>query len=137
MRRWRRRDRVNFRPVSVCVQEDGLQAEFYIRALDQAQKLFEGGKPHPAGVLAGTVLENYLRWLWRRRNIKVGEKGYSLAEINDYLYKFRTYYHPTWIRIQGLIPIVEPCLDPKKKPPSKKEIGAMIADVRKVVGAGL
>jgi hypothetical protein len=125
------------KPVSVGAQEDGLQAEFYIRALDQAQKLFEGGNPHPAAVLAGTVLENYLRWLWRRRNIKVEEKGFSMAEINDFLYKFWAYYHATYIRVQGLIPIAEACLDPRKKTPSKREIGSFITAVKKVVGSAL
>ena len=59
-----------------------------------------------------------------------------MAEINDFLYKFRTYNHTTWIRIQGLIPVADACLDPEKKNPPKKEIGALIAGVRKVLGAG-
>jgi hypothetical protein len=124
------------KPVSVGAQEDGLQAESYNRALDQAQKLFEGGKSHPAGVLAANVLEIYLRWQWRKRNIKVEEKGFSMAEINDFLYKFRAYYHTTYIRVQGLIPIAEACLDPRKKTPSKREIGELISALRKVLGPG-
>ena len=125
------------KPGSVSVPEDGLQAEFYIRALDQARNLFEAGKVAPAGIVAGALLENYLRWLWRRRNIRVNEQQRSLTEINDILFKFRTYNQTIWIRIQGLIPIAEACLDPKKKTPSKKEIGDLISGVRKVLSAGL
>jgi hypothetical protein len=125
------------KPVSASTLEGPLQAEFYNRALDQAQKLFEIGKFTPAGVLAGTVIESYLKWMCRRRNLRVDEKQPSLAEINDFLYKLQTYKHATWIRIQGLIPLADACLDPKKKNPPKKEIGALISGVRKVVGTSL
>ena len=125
------------KPVSVGAQEDGLQAEFYIRALDQAQSLFETGQFVPAGVLAATVLENYLRWQWRKRNIRANEQLRSLTEINDILLKFQTYNQTIWIRIQGLIPIADACLDPRKKTFRKREIGSFIADVKKVVGSAL
>ena len=128
---------IKAKPVSVGAQEDGLQAEFYTRALDQAQSLFETGQFVPAGVLAATVLENYLRWQWRKRNIRVNEQQRSLTEINDILFKFRTYTQTIWIRIQGLIPIAEACLDPKRRNPSKKEIGIMIGDLKKVLSNGL
>jgi hypothetical protein len=125
------------KPVSASTLEGPLQAEFYNRALDQAQKLFGMGQFVPAGVLSGTVLENYLKWMCRRRNIKINEERLSTEEMNDSLYKFQTYKHTTWIRIQGLIPIADACLDPKKKNPPKKEIGALISGVRKVVGTSL
>ena len=125
------------KPVSVGAPEDGLQAEFYTRALDQAQSLFETGQFVPAGVLAATVLENYLRWQWRKRNIRANEQLRSLTEINDILLKFQTYNQTIWIRIQGLIPIADACLDPKKRNPPKKEITALISGVKKVLGPGL
>jgi hypothetical protein len=125
------------KPVSEKTSDNLLQAEFYNRALDQAQKLFEMGQLFPAGVVAGTVLENYLKWMWERRNLRVDEKQLSLAEINDFPYKFQTYKHSTWIRIQGLIPLAEACLDPKKKNPPKQEIGALISGLKKVLGPGL
>ena len=113
-----------------------LQAEFYNRALDQAQNLFGMGQPVPAGVVAGALPENYLKWLCRRRNIRIDEKQHSTKEINDFLYRFRTYKNTTWIRIKGLISLADACLKPKKKIPSKEEIDALISGVRKVVGAG-
>ena len=95
------------------------------------------GKIVAGGVVAGTVLDNYLQWMCARRDLKLSKKQHSLAAMNDILYRFRGYPHTTWIRIQGLIPVTVACLDPQKKPPSKKEIGIMIADVRKVVGSAL
>jgi hypothetical protein len=114
-----------------------LMAEFYNRALDQAQELFGTGEYAPAGVVAGALLENYLKWLWRRRNVRVDEKQVSLAEMNDFLYKFQTYKHTTMIRIQGLIPLAESCLDLQKKNPSKEDIEELIGGLRKVLGIAL
>ena len=125
------------RPLSEETSEEFLQTEFYKQALDQAQKLFEMGKIVAGGVVVGTVLDNYLQWMCARRDLKLSKKQRSLAEMNNLLYKFRAYPHTTWIRIQSLIPVAEACLNPKKKTPPKKEIVTMIADVRKVVGAGL
>ena len=125
------------KPVSVNTSENPFQEEFYERALDKAQKLFGMGQLVPAGVLAGTVLENYLKWMCRKRHIKINEELLSTKEMNDSLYKFRTYKNTTWIRIKGLIPLADACLDPQKKNPPKKEIGALIAGVRKILGTGL
>jgi hypothetical protein len=125
------------KPISVNTSENPFQEEFYSRALDKAQKLFGMGQLVPAGVLAGTVLENYLKWMCRRRNIRINEERLSTVEMNDSLYRFRTYKKTTWIRIKGLIPLAEACLKPKRKSPSKEEIGALIAGVKKVVGTGL
>jgi len=123
------------RPVPESFSEFMSQKDFYSEVLDQAQKLFEMNKPAPASVLAAAVLENYLRWRWRRRNIRVNEQRRSLMEINDILFKFRTYNQSIWVRIQGLIRVAEACLDPQEKAPPKREIGSFIADVRKVVGS--
>jgi hypothetical protein len=124
------------KPVSERTPDALLLAEFYNRALDQAQELFGMRKYAPAGVVAGALLENYLKWLWRRRNARVDEKQVSLSEMNDFLYRFQTYTHTTMIRIQGLIPLAESCLDPQKKNPSKKDIEALIAGLRKVLVSG-
>ena len=112
-----------------------LQREFYKQALVQAKKLFKTGKIVPAGVVAVTVLDNYLQWLCKRRNLELIQKQQSLTAMNDVLYRFKSYTHPTFIRIQRAIPVAEACLSPRKEPPSKKEIGILIADVRKIVYA--
>jgi hypothetical protein len=125
------------KPVSESAPDALLMAEFYNRALDQAQELFALRKYAPAGVLAGALLDNYLKWLWRRRNVRVDEKQVSLAEMNDFLYRFQTYKHTTMIRIRGLIPLAESCLDPQKKNPAKEDIEALIAGLRKVLDIGL
>lgn len=120
--------------VSEAVSESVSQENFYRRAFEQAEKLFQIGKTRPAGVFAAIVIDNYLRWLWKKRNLNINDKEFSLAEINDYLHKFQTYKEVTHIRIQSLIPTTEACLDPEKKPPSKKEIELLIDNVRKVIG---
>jgi hypothetical protein len=97
--------------------------------------LLENRKIVAGGVLAGTVLNNYLQWMCARRDLKLGKKEQTLTAMNDILYKFQTYYHPTYIRMQGLIPIAEACLDPQKKNPSKKQIKGLISGVNKVLGA--
>ena len=125
------------KPVSANTSENPFQEEFYERALDKAQKLFEMGQLVPAGVLAGTVLENYLKWMCRRRNIKINEELLSTEEMNDSLYKFQTYKHTTWLRIRGLIPLADACLDPKKKNPPPKKIGALISGLKKVLHTSL
>jgi hypothetical protein len=60
-----------------------------------------------------------------------------LDELNDFLFKFQIYKYTTMIRIQGLIPLAESCLDPQKENPSEGEIEALIAGLRKVLAGGL
>jgi hypothetical protein len=112
------------------------EVELYNRELDKAQKLFGMGKKLPAGIIAGVILESYLKWLWKKRNLRIDANQYSLREINDFLLRFESYQHSTAFRIKELISLAESCLDPQKKNPSKSEIEDLIARVRKVLGSG-
>ena len=57
-------------------------------------------------------------------------------EMNDIIYRFEGYTHLIMIRIRGLIPTAEACLDPEKKNPSKEEIQERISGLGKVLGKG-
>jgi hypothetical protein len=116
--------------------EDPSQAEFYDKALDRAQKLYEEEQLIPAGIVSATVLENYLKWMCRRRNLKLNEELLSLKEMNDALCRFRTYKDTTWLRIQVLIPIADACLRPHEEKPTNPEVKTLIAGLRRVLGTG-
>lgn len=72
----------------------------------------------------------------QKRNIRANEDLLSTGEMNDSFYKFQTYKHATWIRIQGSIPVAAACLDPKRKFPKKEVIGALISGLKKVLHTG-
>ena len=69
--------------------------------------------------------------------MRVDEKQVSLMEMNVILYRFKTYSHLTMIRIRGLIPLAESCLDLQRKNPSKEKIEALISGLRKILSTTL
>jgi hypothetical protein len=105
----------------------------YKSEMEAASDLLKNGFVRPAGVLAGVVLERYLKELCVKREINMNKKKPAMADYNEALKEAGIIGTALWRKIQSLADIRNYCGHAKEREPSKDEVEDLILGVEKVL----
>jgi HEPN domain-containing protein len=106
-----------------------IQADVFSNELEQAEELLDKGYYEASAVIAGTVLETYLRELCSKNNIAIGK----LNKMNDDLAKNGVYNNIIQKQIVALSAIRNSAAHGKKEEFTKEQVKNMIVDIKNLL----
>jgi hypothetical protein len=109
-----------------------LLAEIEDEELEVAAKLLRVNV-RAAGALAGVVLEAHLQRVAANRQVPIGKRDPTVADLNDPLKKAGIYDLPTWRKIQHLADIRNLCDHKKGREPTEEEVAELVSGVQAIV----
>jgi hypothetical protein len=109
-----------------------LQSDLFNNELDAAEELNNKGFLRAAGVLAGVVLESYLKQVCDEHGIKINKQKPTISDFNDALKNAGIIDIPKWRHIQWLADIRHLCAHKKDREPTKSEVEELISNIRKL-----
>lgn len=110
-----------------------LQAELFDDEISAAMELFKKNHLRAAGAVTGVVLEEHLKQVAQRHEIKIPKGEPTLAELNDALKAAAIYDVPVWRFVQRLADIRNLCVHAKDREPSKDEVEELIGGADKTI----
>jgi hypothetical protein len=108
-----------------------VQADLFDNKLDAADELNKHGFARGAGAIAGVVLEGHLATVCKNHSISITKKKPTLSDYYEALKAANVIDQQTWRFIQHLGDIRNAC-DHKGKDPTRDDVAALVAGVRKI-----
>lgn len=103
-----------------------LHAEIFATTVDEAKTLFESGHLIPAAVLAGIVVEGWLRDEAEKAGIQDSEK-IKASRLNNALKEAGVFSVPKWRQVQTYLDVRNAAAHGKGSELTREEIGRLLA----------
>lgn len=103
-----------------------LHAEIFATTVDEAKTLFESGHLIPAAVLAGIVVEGWLRDEAEKAGIQDSENA-KASTINEALKKAGVFSVPRWRQVQTYLDVRNAAAHGEGSQLTREEIGRLLA----------